>query len=71
MNVLVTGAFGNLGRNAVRGLIAKGHHVRCFDLKTSPNEESACKAKTKFRGQIEFVWGDILNTDNVGTALRD
>jgi nucleoside-diphosphate-sugar epimerase len=71
MNVLVTGAFGNLGRNAVRVLTAKGHHVRCFDLKTSPNEESAWKAKTKFRGQIEFVWGDIRNAANVAAAVRD
>jgi len=71
MNVLVTGAFGNLGRNAVRGLVGKGHHVRCFDLKTSPNEEYAWKAKTKFRGQIEFVWGDIRDANDVAAAVKD
>jgi nucleoside-diphosphate-sugar epimerase len=71
MNILVTGASGNLGTRATKSLIGKGHHVRCFDLKTSPNEESAWKAKAKFRGQIEFVWGDIRKADDVAAAVRD
>ena len=71
MNVLVTGAFGNLGRNAVRGLVEKGHHVRCFDLKTNSNEESAWKIKSKLRGQIDFYWGDIRSADDVAAAVKD
>jgi len=67
MNVLVTGAFGNLGRNAVRKLVEKGHHVRCFDLKTGSNEKRARRLK----GKVEVVWGDVRRLDDVAAAVRD
>jgi len=67
MNVLVTGAFGNLGTRATKCLISKGHHVRCFDLKTAPNEKRA----RRLGGKVEVVWGDIRRPDDVAAAVRD
>lgn len=33
MNVLLTGAFGNIGQSALDELLERGHTVRCFDLR--------------------------------------
>ncbi len=41
MNVLLTGAFGNIGQSALDELLRRGHKVRCFDLKTKANERVA------------------------------
>lgn len=39
--VLVTGAFGNLGRSLVRRLVGDGWQVRAFDLPTAANRRAA------------------------------
>ena len=67
MKVLLTGAFGNIGTNALKKLIEQGHQVRCFDLRTRVNEGTA----KRFKGQIETVWGDIRRPDDVAAAVRD
>ena len=41
MNILLTGAFGNIGASALDELVKRKHHVRCFDLKTRSNETTA------------------------------
>lgn len=41
LRVLVTGSAGRLGRAAVRGLKARGHFVRGFDLGRSPRVDEA------------------------------
>lgn len=35
MKVLLTGAFGNIGLQTLRELLAHGHTVRCFDVRDS------------------------------------
>jgi len=67
MNVLVTGAFGNVGRSAVDELLKQGHTVRCFDLKTSSNKRAARKLK----GLAGVVWGDLRNPEDVAEAVCD
>lgn len=67
MKVLLTGAFGNIGTNAIKNLIAQGHKVRCFDLKNEKNE----KAANKFKGKIEVVWGDLRNPSDVAVAVPE
>jgi UDP-glucose 4-epimerase len=67
MNVLVTGAFGNVGNSTVEELVRKGHHVRCFDLRTRANEKSA----SKFQGRVEVAWGDLRRRQDVGEAVCD
>lgn len=56
-NVLVTGAFGNLGSYVIAELLRQGHAVRCFDVRT-PNTE---KKAAHFPGLVEVAWGDIRN----------
>ena len=65
MNVLLTGAFGNVGTNALTELLKQGHRVRCFDLRTKTNE----KAARLIAGQTEVVWGDLRNPGDVAAAV--
>lgn len=67
MNVLLTGSFGNVGKNTIRELLSKGHVVTCFDLKT-PNNEKAFN-ELKKDGDFEVIWGDILNPDDLALAV--
>ena len=71
MKVLITGAFGNLGTNALKKLAEQGHQVRCFDLKTVANQRKAAKYKGRFKDQMEVLWGDVRNADDVAAAVRD
>jgi len=66
MKVLVTGALGNIGSNAVKSLLEQGHKVRCFDIKTEANE----KAAKNFKGKIDICWGDIRNSQDVAAAVK-
>jgi len=71
VNVLITGGFGNLGTNAMKKLVEKGHQVRLFDLKTSANQKKAGKYKSRFKDKIEVLWGDVRDPDDVAAAVRD
>lgn len=66
MNVLVTGALGNVGTSALHALLEKGHRVRCFDLRTPANEAAA----RRFGAQVEVVWGDLRRPADVAAAVE-
>jgi len=70
MNVLLTGAFGNVGTSTLEELIKQGHVVRCFDLKTRANEKTARGLLKKFRGQVEVAWGDLRRPQNIAEAVH-
>jgi len=67
MKVLLTGAFGNIGKSTLEELVRQGHIVRCFDLKTRSNE----KAARRYRDRIQVVWGDLRRRADVAAAVRD
>jgi nucleoside-diphosphate-sugar epimerase len=67
MNVLVTGAFGNIGRSTTTELLNQGQRVRCFDVRNRCNERAA----RQFRGQVEVVWGDLRRPKDIVGAVRD
>lgn len=54
-NVLVTGAFGNVGSSTIGHLLNAGHRVVATDLRSPHNERVA----TRFAGRVDIVWGDI------------
>ena len=58
MNVLITGAFGNLGQMCVHKALEQGYRVRCFDLDSSHNQ----KIKRHYERRCEVILGDIRNT---------
>lgn len=65
MHILLTGPFGNLGRYTVRELLAQGHTVRCFDLRTP----QTLRAAREFGDRIEIVWGDLRDADALRAAV--
>lgn len=67
MNVLLTGAFGNIGTSTLQELVRQGHRVRCFDLKTRANR----KAALRLGRRAEVVWGDLRRYDDVAAAVQD
>jgi UDP-glucose 4-epimerase len=67
MKVLVTGAFGNIGKSTLQELVKQGHAVRCFDLHTQANATTA----RKFKNQVDVIWGDLRRRDDVTAAVRD
>jgi len=67
MKVLLTGAFGNLGRCTLDELLAQRHQVRCFDLRC-PSNEAVARTYPK---DIEVVWGDLRQPDDVARAVHD
>jgi nucleoside-diphosphate-sugar epimerase len=67
MNVLLTGAFGNIGLSTLEELLKRGHTVRCFDLGTRANK----KVARRFGDQIDLVWGDLRKPQDLVTAVED
>ncbi|RMG76956.1 MAG: NAD(P)-dependent oxidoreductase [Chloroflexi bacterium] len=65
MKVLLTGAFGNIGKATITALLDQQHTVRCFDLPTPQTK----KAAKQFEGQVEIIWGDLRNADDVKKAV--
>ncbi len=65
MKILLTGAFGNVGRSTIDELTRQGHEVRSFDVRTPLNE----KVAAKYGSRIEVFWGDIRRKEEVEKAM--
>lgn len=70
MNVLLTGAFGNVGKSTIDELVRHGHAVRCFDVPTPKNLKTA-HALARYGDQVQVVWGDLRRPEDVRAAVRD
>jgi len=71
MRVLLTGAFGNIGRDTLKLLLTAGYDVRCFDVDTAANRkwhEKLMKEPWQ-RRKTEVLWGDIRKRDDVERAV--
>jgi nucleoside-diphosphate-sugar epimerase len=66
MRVLLTGAFGSVGRCTLDALLAAGHHVRCFELPS----KAAKKLAARYTGKVELAWGDIRRPSSVAAAVE-
>jgi nucleoside-diphosphate-sugar epimerase len=65
MQVLLTGAFGNVGISTLEALRERGHSVRCFDLDTEDNRRRAAR----YDGDVEISWGDLRRPEGVARAV--
>ena len=73
MRILLTGSFGNIGRDVLRLLLGSGYRVRCFDIETDRNRKifkSFSRDPLNAR-RIEISWGDIRNPEKVLEATQD
>lgn len=64
--VLLTGAFGALGRHTLLALTRLGHRVRTFDLDRPANRRLARRAPPG----TEVHWGDLRDAASVRNAVR-
>src|SRR5512133_574984 len=66
MQILLTGAFGNIGQSTIQALLARGHAVRCFDVPTNDNRKIAAR----YRRQVTVTWGDLRSPEDVTHAVQ-
>jgi len=66
MRVLVTGAFGRLGREGLLRLLGEGHSVIAFDV---PNRWNR-KAAKPFLDGVRVVWGDIRKPEDIAPCVE-
>ncbi len=66
MNILLTGAFGNLGCLVLEKLLQEGHSITCFDIKNKVNEKVASKISDDFK----LYWGDIRDKELVSKLVQ-
>jgi nucleoside-diphosphate-sugar epimerase len=65
MKVLLTGAFGNVGLSTLKELLDRNYDVRILDIKNKRNRHLA----HKFKNQVEIIWGDLRNPNDVELAV--
>lgn len=66
MNILLTGATGNVGGNALRELLRQGYRVRCL-----VRRPKMLKSVTeRFAGRVELFQGDVLRPADVAKAVE-
>jgi len=66
MKVLLTGAFGNIGKYAVSELLKKNHAVTCYEIKTKKN----ILAAKQFDRRVNIIWGDLITGENLEEAVK-
>lgn len=67
MNVLLTGAFGTVGRHALAELLKAGHAVRALELPTPGNQASARRLAAP---GLEMAWVDLRDELAVARAME-
>lgn len=66
MKVLLTGAFGNVGRSTLNQILEKNHEVTVFEVKNAKN----IRLYHKYRHWTDIVWGDVRDFEQVRSAVR-
>ena len=66
MNILLTGASGNIGTSTLHELVRQGHRVRCFVRRPAALERTLRRPP----GKIELVQGDIRRAADLATAME-
>jgi UDP-glucose 4-epimerase len=70
VNILLTGAFGNIGHRTLDELVRRGHRVRCFDIPSPQNLKLAARSLRRHGERIELQWGDLCRQQDVVDAVR-
>ncbi|MHA2280501.1 MAG: NAD-dependent epimerase/dehydratase family protein [Promethearchaeota archaeon] len=65
MKILLTGPFGNVGLSTLKELLKRNYDIRVFDIKNKKNR----RISTKFKHQVEIIWGDLRNLKEVQKAV--
>lgn len=66
MEILLTGAFGNIGSHVLAELLARGHRVRCFAADTPADRRRAAA----FDDTLDVRWSDVRDPGAVMAAVE-
>jgi nucleoside-diphosphate-sugar epimerase len=67
MKILITGAFGNIGKNVVDEACRRAHEVVVFEVENKKTRKDA----QKYRGKVEkVIFGDIRNFEDAKAAVQ-
>ena len=70
MRVLLTGAFGNIGRSTLDELLKQQHVVTCLVRPAEKNRRIARRLRWFIdAGRLRIVWGDVREMDDVARAV--
>jgi nucleoside-diphosphate-sugar epimerase len=67
-HVMLTGAFGNVGAQTVKALLAKGYRVTAFDVHSEHNDKVQAELARELT--FETVWGDLTDADGVKATVE-
>jgi nucleoside-diphosphate-sugar epimerase len=65
--VLITGAFGNVGANALTHLNQQEYQIFAFDVRNDRNEKLAAELAKTLR--FTTIWGDLRSAESVQSAV--
>lgn len=69
MQILLTGAFGNVGMSVLTELLNRGYFVRIFELPTKRNKKIASQFIQTHN--VEIIWGDLRNYLDILKAMEN
>ena len=67
MKLLITGAFGNIGKAVIEEAYRRGHQIIVFEI---DNKKTRKEAKKNKKMLTEVIFGDIRNFENVKDAIQ-
>ena len=70
-NILLTGAFGNIGLSTIDELLIRGFNITAFDLPRKKNFRKYRRLKKVWADKISVIWGDLRNYEDVERAMEN
>ncbi len=67
MNILITGAYGNIGRAVIEEALARNHDVSVFEKKNKRTSKQAKKYKSRIK---ETIFGDLTVYEDIKKAVE-
>ena len=66
MKILITGAFGNIGKAVLKEAYERHHEITVFEV----DNKKTRKVAKKYQKKANVIFGDIRNYENVKTAVK-
>lgn len=68
MKILITGAFGNIGKAVIEEANKRGHEIIVFEIDSKKTRKYASKYRKKIK---KVIFGDIRNIEDIKKAIRE
>jgi nucleoside-diphosphate-sugar epimerase len=68
MKILITGAFGNIGKAVIEEAHKRNHEIVVFEIENKKTRKDAKKYRNKVK---EVIFGDIRNFEDAKKLLKN